>query len=159
MEYLACGLAAVLIFYALGLGLTLWILPAQLRGYSLIIAPWVGYWYASLSCLAIYESGGRITPTAALMILLPPVLCLAIILFFKGFAVIASSFLTRRGQRVFCLGAVAFLFFSLPVLWINQGTTTVSLFNHDVAAYATVSRFYTDFTRTSSVGFVGQSSY
>lgn len=159
MEYLAYGLAAVLIFYALGLGLTLWILPAQLRRYSLIIAPWVGYWYVALTCLAIYELGGRITSGAALVILLPPLLCLALILFAKGFAIISSSFLSREVLRASCLAAAAFLFFSLPVLWNNQGPTTVSLFNHDVAAYATVSRFFTDFTRTSSVGFVGQGSH
>src|SRR5205814_10652327 len=99
MEYLAYGLAAVLIFYALGLGLTLWILPAQLRRYSLIIAPWVGYWYVALACLAIYELGGRITSSAALMILLPPVLCLALILFAKGFIVICSSLLSREILR------------------------------------------------------------
>src|SRR5947207_301353 len=157
MEYLAYGLATVLIFYALGLGLTLWILPAELRQYSLIIAPWVGYWYLSLACLSLYEFGGAITGTAAQIILLLPVLCLVVALVTKGpVGILSGIFSNRRVLGALGLAGGGFLFFSIPLLSEGRGLTTVSLFNHDVASYAIVTRFFTDFTRTSSAGVVGQ---
>jgi hypothetical protein len=58
-------------------------------------------------------------------------------------------------MAVLLLTAAAFVFLSIPALW-NKSATAVSLFNHDVASYATVSRFLMEFTRASSVGFVGQ---
>ena len=157
MEYLAYGFAALIVLYVLGLGFTLLIVPDQSRHYSWIIAPWVGYWYTAWACSGVYEFGGRISHFAAQMILLPPILCLAIVLFAKGFTSQLSSICSsRKTLGAMCLAGGAFLFFSLPVLWRSHGLTTVSLFNHDVAAYATVTRFLTDFTRNSSVGFVGQ---
>jgi hypothetical protein len=157
MEYLAYGFAALIVLWALGLGFTLLLLPSDLRQYSLIVAPWVGYCYGSLAFWEIYEFGGRVSAHMAQLVLLPPILCLIVVLFAKGFSrTLAAIFDSYKVMGTLLLAAAVFVFLSIPVLWIAKGLTTISLFNHDVASYACFTRFLTDFTRTSSVGFVAQ---
>jgi hypothetical protein len=157
MEYLAYGFAALLVLYALGLGFTLLLLPRELRHYSLIIAPWVGYSYGALACWEVYELGGRISPQVAQLILLPPILCLIVALFIQGFSrTLEAIFGSRKTMGALLLAAAVFAFLSIPVLGNTKGLTTISLFNYDIAHYAPASRFCMEFTRTSSVGFVGQ---
>jgi hypothetical protein len=158
MEYLAYGFAALLVLCALGLGFTLLLLPPDIRHYSLIVAPWVGYCYGTLVYFNVYEFGGRITPLTAQMVLLPPILCLIVALFLQGFTRTLKTILGNWNViGAFLLAGTVFVFNSIPVLWYHDGPTTVTLFNHDLAHYAAVSRFFVDFTRTSSEGLVGQS--
>jgi hypothetical protein len=157
MEYLAYALAALLFLYALGLGFTLLVLPAEFRQYSLVVAPWVGYCYGTLTFWEVYEFGGRVSSHTAQLVLLPPLLCLAGVLFTKGFTRTLRAILdSRKVMGSLAIAGAVFVFLSIPLLRYTNGLTTVSLFNYDVANYATVSRFLTEFTRTSSVGFVGQ---
>jgi len=157
MEYLAYGFAALLVLWALGLGFTLLLLPPDLRQYSLIVSPWVGYCYASLIYWEIYLYGGRITPLTAQIVLFPPILCLVIVLFNQGFTKTWTAILgSRKVMGTFLIAGGVFVFLSLPMFWNNMGLTTITLFNHDLASYACITRFLTDFTRTSPVGFVGQ---
>ena len=157
MAYIAYAIAVLLILYTLGLGITLLLLPSNVRQYSLLVAPWIGYSYVALICFWVYEFGGRITSLVADLIPLPPIICLVIVLLNNRLTVrLKTAVGDRRVLWTLLLAAAAFLVISIPVIEHSYRATTVSLFNHDVAAYATVSRFYMDFTRTSSMGFVGQ---
>src|SRR5207237_805559 len=54
------------------------------------------------------------------------------------------------------VAATGFVVLSIPVFWNAGRLTTVSLGNNDIAHYAAISRFLSEFTRYSREGFVGQ---
>ena len=83
MEYSCYLLAVIGVFYALGRGFTILLLPESLRRYTLIVAPWTGYCYVALACWPVFYNGGQIDRHIAEVILIAPVLCLAIELFRK----------------------------------------------------------------------------
>src|SRR2546430_9004260 len=146
MDYLACAFAAVLVLYASGLGFTLFLLPANLRVYSLIVAPWAGFSYMTLGCWYLYALGGNLTILFVGPILIPPLLCLT------GAVALQDI---RRGlpgivfnRNVFCallVAAAVFVFFSVPLLTHARGLSPISLSNYDDAISAPYTRLLIEF--------------
>ena len=60
MQYFCYSVIIIAVFYALGLGFTVLLLPESLRRYTLIFAPWTGYCYIGLACLPVFYYGGQI---------------------------------------------------------------------------------------------------
>lgn len=157
MEYLACAFVAVLLLYAAGLGFTLFLLPSDLRGYSLIVAPWVGFWYTSVACWNVYTRGANLTSLVAALVLIPPLLCLVGTFAVKEIRRQLRVTVFNRIVAVALLVAVAvFLFWSVPLLANGGRLTSISLYNHDVPAYALGSRFLMELVASPPMGFVEQ---
>jgi hypothetical protein len=159
MEYLACAFAAVLVLYASGLGFTLFLLPANLRIYSLIVAPWAGFSYMTLGCWYVYALGGNLTILFVALILIPPLLCLtgavAVQDIRRGLPGIVFN---RNVVGALLVAAAVFVLWSVPLLTHDRGLTSISLYNHDVANYATDSRFLIELVASSPGGFVEQNA-
>jgi hypothetical protein len=54
------------------------------------------------------------------------------------------------------IAAAGFVVLSIPVFWTAGNLTTVSLGNNDIATYAAMARYLSEFSRHSMEGFVGQ---
>src|SRR5437763_13343459 len=157
MQYFCYSLCAIAVLYALGLGFTILLLPESLRRYTLILAPWVGYSYASLICWHNFYFGGRIGPHTAKVVLIPPVFCLIVALA-RSSPNSWRAIMNAPVLGALAVAAVSFVIVSIPVFGSGTDLTTVSLGNNDVAHYAAISRFLLEFTRSSTDGFVGEAS-
>lgn len=157
MEYLARAFAAILLLYAAGLGFTLFLLPTDLRGYSLIVAPWVGFWYTTVSCWNVYTRGANLTSLVAALVLIPPLLCLVGALAVKEIRrQLHGAVFNQKVAGAFLVAVAVFLFWSVPLLANGGRLTSISLYNHDVPAYATDSRFLMELVALPPMGFVEQ---
>lgn len=156
MEYFCYSLGVIVVLYALGLGFTILLLPESLRRYTLILAPWIGYCYVGLACWPVFYYGGQIGRHTARVILIAPVLCLIIELIRKRGAKLRRTIMYVPTLRALAVAGAGFVVLSIPFFWTAGGLTTVSLGNNDIASYAAVSRFLSEFTRHSTEGFVGQ---
>lgn len=156
MQYLAYAAAATFVLYALGLGYTLLLLPRDRQHYAVIVAPWVGYCYASLICWHVCYLGGKIDSFTVKWIFLPSLISLGVALFTQGIRSVFAAVFCRNTGGALVVAAAAFVVLSIPAFWDTTALTTVSLFDYDTAQYASFSRFYSEFTRGSTVGFVGQ---
>jgi hypothetical protein len=156
VEYFCYSLIIIAVFYVLGLGFTLFLLPESLRRYTLIIAPWIGYCYVGLACWPVYYYGGQIGRHTARVILLAPILCLAIELFRKRRSKLGRTIMHPPTLGALAVAAAGFVVLSIPVFWGTGRLTTVSLGNNDIVTYAEAARYLSEFTRHSMEGFVGQ---
>jgi len=156
MQYFCYSLGAIVVLYALGLGFTILLLPESLRRYTLIVAPWIGYCYVGLACWPVFYYGGQIGRHTARVILVAPVLCLIIELVRKRGAKLGQTIMYVPTLSALAVAGAGFVVLSIPVFWTASSLTTVSLANNDIASYAAVSRFLSEFTRHSTEGFVGQ---
>jgi|GEM_PF-5685005 len=156
MEYFCYSLAIIAVFYALGLGFTILLLPESLRRYTLILAPWTGFCYVGLACWPVFYYGGQIGPKTARAVLIAPVLCLVIELVRKRRAKLGRTIMHLPTLGALGVAAAGFVTLSFPVFWNAGRLTTVSLGNNDIPTYAAVARYLSEFTRLSTEGFVGQ---
>ncbi len=155
VEYCIFALGAALLLCGLGLGLTIWILPDHLQRYALIFSPTVGYCYASIGCWHLYHLGLKINGTAALLLLIPAAAALVAACLKKS-ASVRQAFSSAPVAWACVVAGAAFFAISIPVFATAGGLTTVSLFGHDAAQYATVARFFAEFGRGSTLGFPGE---
>gem|GEM_PF-6379274 len=151
--YYALLFAALLVF--LGIGLSLLCCPQTLRAYILPLSPVIGYCYVTLAGWYCYgfDIGG--TDVYAIYLCLPPL----VFLYFgigrqrrQGFLLADAG-----GWGVpLCIGLAAFAALSIPLIDGDQGLTTISLGNNDIADSATKARILKEFSLSDAPGFLGQ---
>jgi hypothetical protein len=156
MEYFCYALALIALFYVLGLGFTILLMPESLRRYTLIFAPWVGYCYVNLPSWYVFYYGGQIGRQTARLILIPPIVCLVIELVRKRRAGLGRAILHFPTLGALAVASGGFVVISIPVFWPSGDLTTVSLGNNDIATYGAMARYLSEFSRHSMEGFVGQ---
>lgn len=160
MQYFYYSVGVIALLYTLGLGFTILLLPESLRRYTLILAPWVGYCYASLACWPVFYYGGRISTHTAQLVLIAPTLCLVIELVRKRRSKLGRTILHVPTVGALLLAGAAFVVLSTPILCNPVGgLTTVSLGNNDIAGYGAIGRYLAEFNRHSREGFVGQMAF
>lgn len=155
MHYFYCSVSVIVVLYAFGLGFTILVLPESLRRYTLILAPWVGYCYIGLACWPFFYYERQIDRQTAGIILIPPLLCLVIELIRKRRLKLVRTLAHLPTLGALGIAAAGFAVLSIPI-WKTGHLTTVSLGNNDIATYAAVARYLSEFTRHSMEGFIGQ---
>src|SRR5437588_12969171 len=130
MAYLGFAIMAVLLLYLLGLGLTILLLPEEWRRFTLIVAPWVGYSYASLACWYVYMCGAKIDGHAACVILLVPVASLVAAIVTQGRSALGEAAASRNVVIALAISAAGFLVMSSHLLRAANSLTTWSLGNY-----------------------------
>jgi hypothetical protein len=132
-------------------------LPPNLQIYCVIVAPWAGFSYVALACWDVYALGVNLTIFVTGLILLPPLLCLTGVLVVKDIRRdLAAVLFNQRVIGAFFVATAVFGFLSIPLLRHDAGLTSISLYNHDVANYATDSRFLVELVASSPAGFIEQ---
>lgn len=155
MQYLLYSLLFALLYIYLGIGLTLLTCPNSLKKYALFLSPMVGYSYLTLFGWYCYSLNVGGTDVYALTILLPP----AIFLYFAYKSGKYEKLLDSKSIAPLIIGIIIFLIISIPLLTKIDMLTSISIGNNDIADSASISTFLKEFTRSDTVGFLGQSGF
>lgn len=157
MTYLNHSVLFVCLFVYLGLGLAYVLTPAHLKRYTILLSPTVGYSFLTLLGWHTYglDHGG--TDEYAHYLLVLPTVALFYMLVVLGKQKEQRNQIFNR-ELLWPIAVSAFIFcvISLPFLIEGVGATSVSISNNDIPDSATITRLLKEFSKTDTVGILGQ---
>jgi len=158
MLYILVAVVIVILFLYLGLGLSLLIVPTAWRRYTLLIAPTIGFCFATLVGWVCYVNEFRGTDTYAPLCLAAAAVPLAIAVWREWRRRGAvDPLLSRELAAPLLVGLIGFLLTSAPLLTSSGEMTSYSFGNSDIADSAAISSYLKEHQRSSQEGFLGQS--
>lgn len=157
MYYLLVAVVVAALFFYFGLGLSLLIVPAAWRRYTLLLAPTIGFCLMTMVGWRCYVRDIRGTDIYAPVCLVVATVALAV----------AVGREWRRGATrepwwsgdfvaPLVVGVFGFLLTSVPLLLSSNDLTSYSFGNSDIADSAAISSYLKHYDRYSQTGFLGQ---
>jgi hypothetical protein len=159
LAYLYYSLVTICLYFYLGIGLTTLFCPNELRKYTLVLSPIVGYCYLTLIGWYFYKLDTGGTDVYAKFILVIPTLTLVFLLTkYKKIVLIEwqSLLFDREFILTILISVLGFIIVSLPLIVSNDALTSITLVNNDPANYALVSRYLKEFSRFEEIGLFAE---
>jgi hypothetical protein len=157
MTYLIVSAGVALVFWFLGLGLSLIIVPVRWRRYVLLIAPTVGYCLLTLIGWRCYVANLRGTDAYAIWCIAAGAIVLAIAIWRERRRLEPTdSIVSRELVAPLVVSLIAFLLTSAPLLSLTDRLTSYSFGNSDIADSAAISTYLQKHNREDQSGFLGQ---
>ena len=139
----------------LGVGVTLLVLPAPLKRYTLPIAPLAGFSLATLAAWYFAAMGFAGTDAYASRLCLLALVPLGTAIYLNGRRT-GDQLLNRDSGLAAALGLLGFLTAATPSMIGRTGLTAISLGNADIALYAIMARYLKEFRLGDTSGFFSQ---
>jgi hypothetical protein len=157
MTFLLHCFLAVVALYLFGIGLTLWMIPESKRGYTLLVAPWVGYCFLTLASLIFFHSEIAVADEYAVWLAVPAALFAFLgVRRCRNGKVKLRECLWSKTNYALIASLVGILLTSVWLVSNPDQPTSMSAGNADIANYAELARYLKEFPRSSVLGFVGQ---
>lgn len=155
MSHLLWSLLFTALYGFLGLGVTLLVLPAQLRRYTLLVAPLIGFSVAILAARYFAVMGFRGTDAYASWLWLLGLIPLVIAIYVNGRHT-TDRWVNADAAIAGPLGLLAFLFAAFPSMIGRTGLTAITLGNADIALYSVMARYLKEFPLGETTGLFTQ---
>ncbi len=138
--------------------MSVFVIPTDLRKYSIFIIPVIGYCITSILGWYGYFFNLPGTDAYAKYLLLPTGVLLIYHLIRKNRNAVFNGYLNSFKSNLLpiLMGLVVIVVFSVPFLNHKDGLTSVSYINNDIANTASVSKFIKEFSRHDKTGLLGQ---
>ncbi|MDM8554087.1 hypothetical protein QUF75_05095 [Desulfococcaceae bacterium HSG7] len=141
----------------MGIGLTHYITPKQLKQYKLIFSPIVGYSLATLFgwyCYRLDLPGSNVYAPFSLVI--PSIINILALINYRTSKCQEPTW-SKKGLTLAVLSAcIGFLLISIPFIITPNSPTSMAFNNGDIAIYADMSRYLQEFRRSTGVGWITQ---
>lgn len=155
MPYIFYSALIIAIYFSIGIGLAVLILPRAVSRLSIFIAPFVGICAIQLIGWYIYVLNIKGTDSYAKYLLVVMIVGNLVLLLFRKLRN-RLTFKVSEISLVYLIGYLGFLCVSLTVFLQPSSLTTVSFGNNDIAYVSSISTFLKEYSRFDSVGFLGQ---
>lgn len=146
-EFIFYSILISLLYVYSGIGLTFLLSPRNLEKYSLYLSSFVGLSYLSYFSWFFAHYGTDGTDVYAKFLLLPPIIFLIAAMIVKKGRISKLLWPFRKENLlliIICI--IIFAAISMPYLLRVNGLNAMVLYNEDITAYATVSKFLTKYS-------------
>ncbi len=158
MLFIMYSLIFIMLLYFQGIGVSVFVIPKELRKYAVFIIPIIGFCITSILGWYCYFFNLPGTDTYAKYLLIPTGTLLIYHLIGKTRnAVLGECFDSLKLNIIpMLIGLVVVLLFSVPFLNHKDGLTSVSYINNDSANTASLSKYIKEFSRQDKTGLLGE---
>jgi hypothetical protein len=157
MPYLIHSFLFVCFFVYLGIGLTYLLTPGHLKQHTILLSPVVGYSFLTLLGWHAYglDYGGT-DRYAYYLLILPTFASIYMLVLLGKRKEHQHQIFNRALLRPIGLSAIIFGVISIPFVIDGVGATSVAISNNDIPDSSTVTRLLKEFSKTDTVGILGQ---